>query len=321
MVHRYWFLLVLISLVLVVQGGYFLSGTLMRSAVQAPTGRRRREFREEGLDFDAAGNLPRIEEVYKDLNDYASPICAIRFMEPSGGGGNDEEGQERQGILLAYGKSLNISDSSAASKRLQTTSDRLQAYSGLRNCVSLGPAGPGANTSLKQSVLITGDIGDTRAVSRIILQISLNHTFDYDRAASGKYLAENLGSFVQQATMGADNPLKAHILIASTTPEHSISLHSVDVTGNVAEVMAGVAGRGMAKGVLQLEEQYRANITLHEAKELAASLINPPPTQLLSSGNSAAIEEGAEEEEEEEQEKGEEENVETVKYNVEFVVM
>lgn len=260
----------------------FLAGIFLRSAVQAPTGRRRRESRNGGLDFDAAGNLPKIEEAYRDLNDYATPVCAIRFVDVEVEGVN-ETTIERPGILLAFGR---LNNTSINSNDSDGVTNLPQEYAGLRNHVYLSSGSVGRaeengggdtasrSSSSQQSVLITGDIGDARVATRMIMQISLNHTFDYDCAASGKYLAESLGSFIQRATMGADNPLKAHVLIASTIQEHAISLHSVDAAGNVAEVMAGVAGRGMTKGMALLEEQYRTNITLAEAKELASRIIN-----------------------------------------------
>lgn len=310
-----WLLVLVLLSGLVEAACSSFTGTLLRSAVVAPTGRRRRESRDGSLDFDASGSLPKVEEAYRDLNDYASPVCAIRYVEIEVLGANDTS-IERPGILLAFGS---VKNSFNSGSRENSSVKLPQEYVGLRNHVSLSPGtavrateGRGGSasrtsSSSQQSILITGDIGDTRAATRMAMQISLNHTFDYDCAASGKYLAESLGDLVQQATMGPDNPLKAHVLIASTTPEHVISLHSVDAAGNVAEVMAGVAGRGMTKSMALLEEQYKPSISLAEAKELASRLINISATSL--------------EEDVEGQKENQKEDEEESTYDVEFVIM
>ena len=144
----------------------------------------------------------------------------------------------------------------------------LQRKVGLQACAPLG--------SDSQKLLMTGRSGDVRTVMRFALQVSLNHTFDFDCIASGKYLAEKVGLYLQRTTMGAESLLRTHIFIASADTVHPVSLHSVDAGGNIVALAAGNAGRHKKIGSKRLEDSYRSNLTLAQAKELAGQIINPP---------------------------------------------
>ena len=220
------------------------------------------------IDFDAFGNVPKLEEAYNDLEENAMPIVAIVFRNK-----NISNGELEEGILLAYGSLPEVSSTQQGQGKKNTSvstllpSRSLERKIGSQPCTSLG--------SDSQKLLVTGMSGDVRTVMRFALQVSLNHTFDFDCIASGKYLAEKVGKYLQRTTMGAENLLRAHIFIASADDVHPISLHSVDAGGNIVALDAGNAGRHKNIGSELLEKSYRSNFTLVEAKELAGHIINP----------------------------------------------
>jgi hypothetical protein len=260
--------LVLLLTSLYVEVSCKLGHLLFNLAVQAPS--RRRGSRESVIDFDAFGNVPKLEEAYCDLDENALPIVAIIFR-----GNNSSKGEIEEGILLAYGTLPSASSmqqekgtKNSTEPTLFLPSRSLQRRLGFQMCAPLG--------SDSQKVLMTGRSGDARSVMRLALQVSLNHTFDFDSSASGKYIAENVGQYLQRTTMGAETLLRTHLFIASADEAHPVSLHSVDAGGNVVDLVAGNAGRHKKIGSEILEDSYRSNLTLIEAKELAKQIINPP---------------------------------------------
>ncbi len=265
-----------------------ISRLFLSVAVQAPN--RRRSAREQVVDFDAFGNVPKLEEAYSDLEENALPIVGIIFR-----GENASSGEVDEGILLAYGTLPAVSQEQGKKHVTESTflsARTLQRRIGLQVCASLG--------SDSQKVLITGRTGDARAVMRLALQVSSNHTFDYDSSASGKYIAEKLGQFLQRTTMGGESLLRMHVFIASADKAHPVSLHSVDAGGNIVELAAGNAGRHKKLGGERLEDSYRGNLTLAEAKELARQIINPPDkTQGIREGGDEENVSHSEDEEEE----------------------
>jgi len=183
-----------------------------------------------------------LDAVYSSM-ERASPVCALRFSHETNG----------NGTLFVSG---------------YDNSSTLQI-----------PIGAQAITMLLnpfQRLLITGGAGDCRAVIRFAKQTALNHTFAFDAAPSGLYLANAIGSFLQGQTLGSDRPLACHVfLVHGLRPP--FGLFSIDASGVVDQVHAGCAGRGMKQGMELLEEQYHVgNVSLSEAMSLAEKVINSP---------------------------------------------
>jgi len=110
----------------------YISSVLSHAAVQAPN--RRRQTKEVVIDFDAFGNVPKLEEAYRDLEENSLPICAIRFQN-----NNTTSGKTSEGILLAYGTLPSLISEQAESSQTRSflQTQRLQKKIGLHICAPL----------------------------------------------------------------------------------------------------------------------------------------------------------------------------------------
>ena len=144
-----------------------------------------------------------------------------------------------------------------------------------------------------QYILVTGIIGDCRAVCRHAKQIALNHTMEFDYPPSGLYIANELARYLQKFTMSGTRPMAVHIFIADALTnginideDNPVGkLYEVDTSGNVLQIKAGCAGRNSVKAKEILENEINGTMTNDEAINLARKIL------LKIDGNDTAISE------------------------------
>lgn len=271
---------------------------MLSTAIQAPKGRRSRDAERSRVNFDEIGNLPNLEKVYTDIETNASPIVAIRFTYDNSVAVADdkEEGEEmkknrRGGILFAYiDYTHEDGDGDDDGNTTQNREMRLNApvasafVQNVTSSYDSNRYSEGAPMEIgRQCLLVTGYVGDCRAVAHKAVMIHYNHTNEFDGPASGKYLSEKLSQFLTIKSMGnADSIMRVHAFIASAISPHKLSLYSIDAGGNSVEVYAGMSGRNMKRGMKILEEEYDAfNTTLKDAKLIAERMIAAPTDRSL----------------------------------------
>ena len=132
-----------------------------------------------------------------------------------------------------------------------------------------------------QYILVTGIIGDCRAICRYAKQITLNHTIEFDHPPSGLYIANEIARYLQKFTMSGTRPMAVHIFIADSIvnginidDNNQIGkLYEIDPTGNVMQIKAGCAGINSIKGKEILENEIIDNISYDDALILAKKIL------------------------------------------------
>lgn len=188
------------------------------------------------VEFDEFGGLPQLQNTYRAIAK-SSTIVAIRSTNAT---------------LLSY-TAKNVS--------------ALQMPVGAQSLNSLN--------NPRQYLLITGLAGDARCVIRHAKQVALNFTIAFETVPSGRYIADEVGKFLQGYTVQAGmRPLACHTFIADGVNEKS--LYEIDAAGNVAQIWAGVAGGNMAAGrnVLESRLNCTAVSSIAIAEELADSILS-----------------------------------------------
>ena len=219
------------------------------------SGYRERKSTSRTVEFNEFGSLPQLEYVYRAI-DKAVTIVALR-----------------------------------------TANATIVSFLGMKPTAFQQPIGPQLLNNLmnpNQHLLITGLSGDARLVTRYARQIVLNHTVAFETAPSGTYIANEIGSFLQEQTVrGGIRPLAVHCFVIDGLIEHS--LHEIDAAGNVAQVWAGIAGEMRKKGreILSPRLNGSAISTIDVAQELATAVLQ------VVVDNKARLEEEEKEEEDE----------------------
>ena len=199
------------------------------------SGYRERKSTTRSVEFNEFGNLPQLEYVYRAI-DKALTIVALR-----------------------------------------TANATVVSFLGMKPTTFQQPIGPQLLNNLMnphQHLLITGLSGDARLVTRYARQLVLNHTVAFETAPSGSYLANEIGSFLQEQTVrSGTRPLAVHCFVLDGLIEHS--LHEIDAAGNVGQVWAGIAGELRKKGreILSPRLNGSAISTIDVAKELASTVL------------------------------------------------
>jgi 20S proteasome alpha/beta subunit len=197
---------------------------------------RNRPSGEAVVEFDEFGGLPQLLNTYQAIAK-SSTIVAIRSTNAT---------------LLSY-----------TAKNVST----LQIPIGAQSLNSLN--------NPQQYLLITGLAGDARSVIRHAKQVALNYTIAFESVPSGRYIAEEVGKFLQGYTVQAGmRPLACHTFIADGVNEKS--LYEIDAAGNVAQIWAGVAGGNMAAGrnILESRLNCTAVSSIAIAEELSDSILS-----------------------------------------------
>jgi len=161
-------------------------------------------------------------------------------------------------------------------------------------CKPLHTLLPSKNHANQQYLLITGVSGDCRSAVRYLKQVALNHTFDFIVPPSGEYLANKLGSYLQEQR--GNRPLAVHAFIISPYKSQAQkkaaiveipSIFEVGATGTVSRVRGGtIGGPHMQKARQYLESNYKDSQTDEEVKCLLSKLFDP---QLESTEESDAV--------------------------------
>ena len=187
------------------------------------------------VEFDEFGGLPQLENTYRAIG-RASTIVAIRSANAT---------------ILSY---------------TTNNSTSIQLPIGAQSLNQLN--------NPWQFLLISGLAGDARCVVRHAKQIVLKYTMEFDAVPTGKFIAHEVGKFLQEYTVkGGLRPLACHIFIADSFVEKS--LYEVDAAGNVAEIWAGVAGSNMVDGrdILVGHLHGSAITSIEKAIEIAESVL------------------------------------------------
>jgi 20S proteasome alpha/beta subunit len=188
------------------------------------------------VEFDEFGGLPQLQNTYRAIAK-SSTIVAIRSTNAT---------------LLSY-TAKNVSS--------------LQVPVGAQSLNSLN--------NPRQYLLITGLAGDARCVIRHAKQVALNYTIAFETVPSGRYIADEVGKFLQGYTVQTGmRPLACHTFIADGANEKS--LYEIDAAGNVAQIWAGVAGGNMASGrnILESRLNCTAVSSIAMAEELSDSILS-----------------------------------------------
>lgn len=188
------------------------------------------------VEFDEFGGLPQLQNTYRAIAK-SSTIVAIRSTNAT---------------LLSY-TAKNVSS--------------LQIPVGAQSLNSLN--------NPRQYLLITGLAGDARCVIRHAKQVALNYTIAFETVPSGRYIADEVGKFLQGYTVQTGmRPLACHTFIADGANEKS--LYEIDAAGNVAQIWAGVAGGNMATGrnILESRLNCTAVSSIALAEELSDSILS-----------------------------------------------
>ena len=204
----------------------------------AVTNVRSRPSGDSVVEFDEFGGLPQLENTYRAIGKSAS-VVAIRTVNAT---------------LLSH---------------TAKNSSSLQIPVGAQSLNSL--------INPWQYLLITGLAGDARCVVRHAKQVVLNYTVAFDSPPSGRYIAHEVGKFLQEYTVrGGIRPLACHTFIADSLIEKS--LYEVDAAGNVAQIWAGVGGRSMAMGrnILEGHLNGTAVSSVETARAIAESILKVP---------------------------------------------
>lgn len=183
------------------------------------------------VEFDEFGGLPQLEMTYRAIGK-ASSIVAIRSVNAT---------------ILSY--TVNNSSSIRVPVGAQTLNQLNNPW---------------------QYLLITGLAGDARCVIRHAKQVVLNYTMEFDAIPTGKFIAYEVGKFLQEYTVkGGMRPLACHLFIADSYIEKS--LYEIDAAGNVAQIWAGVGGSNMACGrnILEGHLDGAAVSSVEKAKYIA----------------------------------------------------
>ena len=194
------------------------------------------------IEFDEYGGLPQLKNTLVAVSK-GSTIVAIRTTNTT---------------ILGYTTPLKNS---------------LEVSIGSKSLYSLG--------NKYQYILVTGVIGDCRAISRHAKQIALNHTMEFDYPPSGLYIANEIARYLQKFTMSGRRPMAVHVFIADALANginiderHPIGkLYEVDTSGNVIQIKAGCAGRNSAKVKEILENEINDTLTNDDAISLARKVL------------------------------------------------
>ena len=187
------------------------------------------------VEFDEFGGLPQLENTYRAIGK-ASSIVALRSVNAT---------------ILSY---------------MERNSSSIQIPVGAQSLNRL-------NNPL-QYLLITGLSGDARCVVRHAKQVALNYTIAFDSPPPGRFIAHEVGKFLQQfTTRGGTRPLACHLFIADNLIDNS--LYEIDAAGNVAQVWAGVGGSNMVTGrnILNNCLNGTAISSIEEAKVIAENIL------------------------------------------------
>ena len=183
------------------------------------------------VEFDEFGGIPQLKNTYKAVAK-ASVIVAIRSVNAT---------------VLSY---------------TAKNSSSLQ--------VPVGAQSLNGFIDSNQYMLITGLAGDARTVIRHAKQVALNYTVAFDTAPTGRFLAHEVGKFLQEHTVRSGmRPLACHVFVADGAKEKS--LYEIDAAGNIAQIWAGVAGGNMAAGrnILLDHLNGTAISSVEQAKDIA----------------------------------------------------
>lgn len=186
------------------------------------------------VEFDEFGGIPQLTNTYKAVAK-ASVIVAIRSVNAT---------------VLSY---------------TAKNSSSLQ--------VPVGAQPLNGFIDSRQYMLITGLAGDARTVIRHAKQVALNYTVAFDTAPTGRFIAHEVGRFLQEHTVRSGmRPLACHVFIADSAKEKS--LYEIDAAGNIAQIWAGVAGGNMAAGrnILQDHLNGTAISSVEKAKDIAEEI-------------------------------------------------
>jgi 20S proteasome alpha/beta subunit len=194
-------------------------------------GTRTRPSGDAVVEFDEFGGIPQLKNTYMAVAK-ASVIVAIRSVNAT---------------ILSY------TAKNSSSLQVPVGAQSLNGF--------IDPS---------QYMLITGLAGDARTVIRHAKQVALNYTVAFDTAPTGRFIAHEVGKFLQEHTVRSGmRPLACHLFIADSAKEKS--LYEVDAAGNIAQIWAGVAGGNMAAGrnILQDHLNGTAISNVEEAKNIA----------------------------------------------------
>jgi 20S proteasome alpha/beta subunit len=197
---------------------------------------RNRHSGDAVVEFDEFGGLPQLQNTYHAISK-SSTIVAIRSTNAT---------------LLSF-----------TAKNIST----LQIPIGAQSLNSLN--------NPQQYLLITGLAGDARCVIRHAKQVALNYTIAFETVPSGRYIADEVGKFLQGYTVQAGmRPLACHTFIADGV--HEKSLYEIDAAGNVAQIWAGVAGGNMVTGRSVMESRLNCTAvpSIAIAEELSDSILS-----------------------------------------------
>ena len=248
-------MIVVLSLLFLLNVTTTLAGVFVTPwcSLAVTSGYRERKSTSRNVEFDEFGSLPQLENVYRAI-DKALTIVALR-----------------------------------------TENATVVSFLGMKPAAFQQPIGPQLLNNLMnpyQHLLITGLSGDARLVTRYARQLVLNHTVAFETPPSGTYLANEIGSFLQDQTVrGGTRPLAVHCFVIDGLIEHS--LHEIDAAGNVAQAWAGIAGEMRKKGREMLSSRLNGSAisTIDVAKELATAVLQ------VAIENKARLEEEEKEEE------------------------
>lgn len=94
-----------------------------------------------------------------------------------------------------------------------------------------------------RQILLTGMVGDCRAVVRFAKQMVLNYTVEFDGFPEVKYIADKLGEFlIRKAAEGGSRHLACHIFLIGSDRGQPGVLFEVSPAGTVSQILGGTAG-------------------------------------------------------------------------------